>query len=294
MSMKTGSDHAMFSAAMMDPEDKVSGSVFDPYAPSIIPSEKIDFAMKWSLKSKGNDNTFDFGKIPVGQAITNKFKGVQTLNSVEIHVVWKSHVPPTEGQDNVSISLLFTPYAGYENKQQVTHTHPTHLHMHHIFYPRNSCNIVGMAKLPWAIDIHVEGENYVPDYVVADVYVRLMGYAKPVASYPEDKDSELISIVPMSIPIEGIRLSKPRRVGDKWKAGSVKRGTSSEVNAKKMIVLQQMGVDLEGATMMNIMDQLLKAIPRNVLTVRPDSNAVAAANQEVNKILKTHARNYME
>nr|DAF42406.1 TPA_asm: protein 3 [Phlox pilosa virus 1] len=286
MSKKAESSFAQFDITPIDPNDNVSGGIFDPYAPGVIPKEKVDFALKWSIRARGNDTQFDFGKIPLAQVITSAYKGVKTLNSPEIHIVWKSHVPPTGGQDVVNISLMFTQYEGFGNKLQVAHAHPPDLDMHHIFYPRNTCNIEKGGIIPWAIDIHIEGEEYKKEYVVADVYIRLKGYAQPVSSASDDRESELISLVPLTTPIQGVTLSKPRQGGEQWVLGKIKRGTSSEKNVKKLLLLQRLGVDVEGASILKLVGKLIAAIPDAAVGRSPSPDLLVSVGKKVNEVLR--------
>ncbi|DAZ90720.1 TPA_asm: protein 3 [Frullania virus 1] len=266
---------------------EADGQLYDPEAQSEVPRKRVVYNSNWDFSLTGEHRVFDLGRQPIMKSAMANLKGNTTLCDPEIHVVWRSFVPPRLCQDPVTISLNFTQREDQEDCLMHSHSHPMHLFFHHIFYPEHSIRLGPKEVIPWSLCFEVDSPNFSQDYKLAEVRVKLVGYEDKVAKYGEGRESQLISLVPSDESVQGVRMSKPRLVTNDWEIGGFRVGTSNKKDMKKVLFLQSLGVDVEGFRIAKKLKSVLKLISDNDIKAVNDPVAQKAIVKRVSNSLKS-------
>ncbi|QYF49872.1 MAG: protein 3 [Xinjiang varicosavirus] len=264
----------------------VDGGTADPYLPSITPRKRWDYSCKWDMVISGPMKEFDLGKQPLLKGLFNKITGKVSLTNPEIHVVWRGLVPPSICRNDVVVTCRFTADRSEKMGLMSQHTHGMHLYMHHVFYPGHSITVGPGTDLPWAVGFSIPDFELDPKYVVAQVHVRVTGYFTQIPEYATQKDSELISIVPMDELVTGFAMSAPRVPNQGWILRGHKMGVDGRTMANKVKFLQEIGVDIEALRMAGGLKQIMKTIPNNVVKGNATEKEKMDATLLVNRHLK--------
>lgn len=287
MSLKSAPYLSEISVANGDSGIGFDGGCADPYAPSRVPSRRWDYSTKWDMKITGAAREFNLSKQPVLTGLINSMRMKTSLTHPEIHVVWRGLVPPAVCRDDVVVTLRFTPDRSEKMGLIAQHTHGMHLYMHHVFYPSHSIRVGPGEPLPWAVGFSVPDFSLDPNYTIAEVHVRLTGYFSELPEYDIQRDSELISIVPMEEHVTGYATSAPRIPNTAWVARGYKIGVNGNSLAKKIKFLQEIGVDIEALRMVGQLDNTLKKVSPRAIDGSPSAEAKSEAARLVNAHVKT-------
>lgn len=290
MSLKNAPYLTDISSSFDGPHLGVDEGTTDPYLPTVLPSVRFDHSHKWNMKITGPAREFDLGKQSYFNGLLNKMKGKMSLTNPEIHVVWRGQVPPNICRDDVVISCRFTPKRDEKRGLMALHTHGMHLYMHHVFYPGHSISVGPGEILPWAIGFSIPEYQLDPNYEVAQVHVRLTGYFAQIPEYSSNRDSEMISIVPLDEPVTGFVTSAPRVPNSEWLMRGFKLGLEGKSLAKKVKFLQEMNINIEALSMVGELRNTLKVISSDSIKDNCDEklkiDTAVAVNQHLKSIKK--------
>ncbi|DAZ90710.1 TPA_asm: protein 3 [Didymochlaena virus 1] len=265
---------------------QVSGGIVDPMLPTMVPRTKCSVGYRWRFNAMNNAGVFDLGKMGIMTSIRAALKGMSSLCDPEIHVIWRSYCPRDICTSVVCISLEFNQVAGGESEVVATTTYPAHLFMHSVFYPKHAIRVGHGEPFPWNVSFVLPDANFADNYAIADVTVYLRGYGADVPTYANTKDSELISLVPLEEPVNGIVFNRPRENVGGWKMSGYKMAVNTKQDVQKILYLQSLGVDIEGLQISKKLKGALKLINNNHLSQTDNSQLRLDAAKSVRALLK--------
>ncbi|DAZ90838.1 TPA_asm: protein 3 [Streptoglossa virus 1] len=252
-------------------------AISDPYAPSLVPKEKITLGIEWVKKPSSVGVYYDLGKIGMFTRLINSIRGTGELTDPEIHVIWTSYCPAETYQNMMSISLEFNKSPDPEKRLLYKHQSPMHLPAHHIFKPRQTISLSATATIPWSIGFDIEEFAVDKDFHIGKLQIFFRGYASGGTGYTKGGDSELILMAPVSEITDGAtRISRPRTFGEDWNIGGYKIGSLRTKDVTIIQLLQKQGVDVEGLMMIRKLDKILSKL----------SN-ITAQNSERKEVIET-------
>ncbi|CAH2618936.1 hypothetical protein 3 [Tree fern varicosa-like virus] len=243
----------------------VGGGIIDPMQPTLIPRTKCSVGYRWKFSAVNNTGTFDLGKMGIMTSIHAMLQGMSALNDPEIHVIWRSYCPRDICQSVVCISLEFNQMVGGETEVVSTTTFPSHLFMHSIFYPKHSIRVGVGEPFPWNITFALPDAEFAPGYTISDVTIYLRGYGSDVPTYACNKESELISLVPLDEPVNGIVFNRPREKVNGWVVTGYKIAVNTKQDVQKLLYLQSMGIDIEGLQLSKKLKAAIKLVGQDHL-----------------------------
>ncbi|DAZ90644.1 TPA_asm: protein 3 [Aponogeton virus 1] len=251
----------------------------------LAPTEKIRFERKWAIQLTSEKALYDLNESGWKDVIMKNVLGRGNLHSPEIHVIWIPHIPLDNFQDvTVNISCEFTPTTDPERKLIGATVYPVGMLMHSIFKPGHSIKLGAGERIPWAIGSSISENIFEPGYTIAELYISLIGYKTVVGGVDTNRGTALISLMPYEEKLSGISLSRPREVGKKWIMTNCKLGLSSSADMKKILRLQEIGMDIEALSQTKMLKTILNSIKMNDL-LDPKADAYLVAMRKIQTIM---------
>ncbi|DAZ90857.1 TPA_asm: protein 3 [Treubia virus 1] len=264
---------------------KSSGGFNDPRAPTIIPRVKTCITKCWDFKARQNSGSYSLGSIGYTSAIMAALKGMSTLCDPEIHVIWRSFCPRDICKSIVSIGCEFNQLREEDEGLISSASFPAYLFMHCIFYPRHAIKVGVHDPLPWNITFSLPDATFQDNYTIADVRVVLKGFGSDVPTYAEDRQSELISLVPVDESAAGVIFNRPRVFENDWNMSGYKVSVNTKQDVQKLMYLQSIGVDLEGLKLSKKVKPAIRLIKSKHIQNPGDDSLKLEASRAVKKLL---------
>nr|DAZ90784.1 TPA_asm: protein 3 [Pinus yunnanensis virus 1] len=237
---------------------------FDSSAVLECPEYRREWTHSWKVEVSMETKEIDLDKLPLIKKFVSLLKGPRKFQDAEIHALWVSHIPQNITTEQIALYLEFTA-AAYGAKNLMSFCRfPGYLYVHMIFYPGHSIELHG-SPIPWKLRFDTSRIPLKKGYQIGDLYVRLCGNETSICSMEVERPAVMISMAPLTQQIAGIAFTTPRKPSSEMLKTYVRRGVNSMEKVKKMVKLMEAGVDVEGISLMNRLDLVLKKIPETAL-----------------------------
>ncbi|DAZ87281.1 TPA_asm: P3 [Arceuthobium sichuanense virus 2] len=260
------------SGAITEEQQELIVPVFDRSLPLLIPDYQTDWKYRWNIRITKYRTIIDLNKLSIRAWLAKNIFTSRKLYNTEIHVLWFSHLPQNLFPEYMTISLNFTQSTDTNKRTMAENPFPGYLYTHHIFYPGHSIELHN-SPLPWEIEIDHSEIPVASEYVMGEVFVRIVAKQTEAPRMEEEKLSQMIAMAPLSQPICGITLTRPRTPSTNWIQGYVKRGIDSKAKTEKLLKLMDAGVNVEGAALAKKLDAIISNVPMDALDRRGDDDA---------------------
>jgi hypothetical protein len=142
-----------------------------------------------------------------------------------------------------------------------------------VFYPNHSAPLEKSGKLPWEIDFVIEDAEIKEGTLIADIWVELRCELGKTASYTARRDAKIISLVPSDQEFNGLSLSRGYKKDAPLIMSGYQMAADSHGDKKRLLFLNQLGVDIKGLSMNGYLKSVLKSITTQDLQKMDDVEA---------------------
>nr|DAZ90815.1 TPA_asm: protein 3 [Sciadopitys virus 1_Can] len=246
------------------PDTSLVAPQFDTSVPDAVPAYRTNWVYSWRIHVNKKRQVLSLNKLDLIKKAVSSLTRSRKLYNTEIHIMWFSNIPQNLFRENVTFSLHFSESTDPDKKVMSKNIFPGYLNTHHIFYPGHSIELHN-SPIPWEIHLDNTAIQVTEKYVMGEIHVKLVGMQGDIAKMEEEKTSQVIAMVPLTQPIAGVTLTRPRIPGTEWLQGYVKRGVNSKAKVDKMIKLQSLGIDIEGAVLAGKINSVLGNVPDQLL-----------------------------
>nr|DAZ90669.1 TPA_asm: protein 3 [Brassica virus 2_Jun] len=263
-----------FDLPLTNPRENVSQGLYDERKKV---SSSIKIGQTWNVKMTTLNSCFEMEKLNMLHVMKARYNNLKSLNNPEIHIIWKPYIPNYQRDWKLSVGLEWTP----GNSDLQCAVLPLHMHAHMIFYPNHAAPISSKEPLPWKLNFSVENAEIKEGTTIADMWIELHGYVGETAAYGGHNDAKIISLVPIDEPFLGVTFSRPYIYDTPWKISGFTLLPKHKTEGAKLILLQQLGIDLQGLRMGKCMKKVLGVINNSDLKGSHDEDS---RNHLINRI----------